>query len=165
MRFYFTLYNLLIGNCIYLYIIYFKNVCGLIILCAIYQLAIVSRFAIVCLQGLNYPGLSMLYSCLLTLVWSKQEIRLQFGILILQFLFLTLHIYLQGINRTMYCLRAICLYVTLKNIINLLNFYNSFNRSFNDVFDKELSILTTSNIPLPMNLYLSQNLFTTQYTN
>lgn len=49
----------------YILFIYFKNIYILIILQAIYQLAIKSIFIIICLYRLNYPSLIILYLCLL----------------------------------------------------------------------------------------------------
>lgn len=64
-----------------------------------------------------------------------------------------------------YYLKAVCLYVALEDTINLLNFYNSFDRNFNNVFDKKLSTLTTLGIFLPVNPYLFWNLFFAQHTD
>lgn len=49
--------------------------------------------------------------------------------------------------------------------MNLLNFGDSFDGNFNDTFDKKPSALTTLGVSLFVNLYLSQNLFATQYTD
>lgn len=76
MQFYSTLCNLLIGNYIYIYIIYLKNIYSLIILFSINKLAIASKFAIVYLWELNYLDLSMsmLYLCSLRLVIAKNTL-------------------------------------------------------------------------------------------
>lgn len=55
------------------------------------------------------------------------------------------------------------MYVALEDTIDPLNFCDSFGRSLNDTSDEEPSTLTTSDVSLPVNPYLPQNLFATQY--
>lgn len=74
-----------------------------------------------------------------------------------------MYAYLQAINKTIYCLKAVCLYIALEDIIDLLNFYNSFDGNFNDASDKESSTLSILGIPLFVNPYLSQNPFIAQH--
>lgn len=59
----------------------------------------------------------------------------------------------------MYCLKIVCLYVALEDIIDLLNFYDSFDKNFNNTSDKKSSILTTPGIHLLVNPYLLSNSF------
>lgn len=64
-----------------------------------------------------------------------------------------------------YYLKAVCLYVALEDIMNPLNFCNSFDRNFNDASNKKPSILTTLGVLLPVNPYLSWNPFVALHTD
>lgn len=55
------------------------------------------------------------------------------------------------------------MYVALKDIIDPLNFCNSFGKSLNNIFDKEPSTLTIPGVSLSVNSYLPQNLFAAQH--
>ena len=56
-------------------------------------------------------------------------------------------------------MQVVCLYIALKNTIDLLNFGDSFDESLGDVSDKKTSTLTTLSIPLSVNPNLPWNLF------
>lgn len=49
--------------------------------------------------------------------------------------------------------------------MDLLNLSTSFGKSFDNIFNKKLFLLTISSIFLLVNLYFSQNLFVVQSTN
>lgn len=66
-----------------------------------------------------------------------------------------MHVYLQGINKKIYYLQALFMYIVLENIINLLNFNNSFDKNFDDAFNEKSFILIISSVPLSINPYLS----------
>ena len=73
-----------------------------------------------------------------------------------------MHAYLQGINKTIYCLKTVCLYIALKDTIDPLNFGDSFGGSLDDASNEEPSTLTIPGVLLPVNSYLFRNPFAAQ---
>lgn len=65
----------------------------------------------------------------------------------------------------MYCFQIVCLYMSLENTMDLLNFCDCFSKSLDDGYNEKSFALTTSSISLPVNCYFPPNLFVSQYIN